>query len=48
VTIRSTLSLLLLAAVPMHVYGAEQWVVATDLWGNNSYQTLQLDVQEVV
>jgi amidase len=45
VTIRSTLSLLLLAAVPMHVYGAEQWVVATDLWGNNSYQTLQLDVQ---
>lgn len=24
-------------------WGGEQWIVATDLWGNRSYQTLELD-----
>ena len=39
------LSSLLLAALPLNVLAAEQWIVATDLWGNKNYQTLILDVQ---
>lgn len=35
----------LLAALPLNALAAEQWIVATDLWGNTNYQTLQLDVQ---
>ncbi|MFL9585280.1 acetamidase/formamidase family protein [Stenotrophomonas sp. AB1(2024)] len=38
-------SLLLLAALPLNALATEQWVVATDLWGNKNYQTLNLDVQ---
>ena len=38
-------SLLLLAALPLNALATEQWVVATDLWGNRNYQTLNLDVQ---
>lgn len=34
---------LLLAALPLNAVAAEQWIVTTDLWGNNHYQTLQLD-----
>ncbi|MEN5264823.1 acetamidase/formamidase family protein [Stenotrophomonas sp. TWI587] len=40
-----TSSLLLLAALPLNASAAEQWVLATDLWGNTHYQTLHLDVQ---
>lgn len=41
----SKLTLLLLAALPLNVLAAEQWIVTTDLWGNKNYQTLHLDVQ---
>ncbi len=34
-------ALALLASAP--AWGGEQWIVATDLWGNRSYQTLELD-----
>jgi len=36
---------LLLAALPLEAPAAEQWIVAIDLWGTKSYQTLDLDVQ---
>lgn len=36
---------LLLAMLPLNALAAEQWIVATDLWGNRNYQTLHLDVQ---
>lgn len=39
------LSALLWAALPLNVLASEQWIVATDLWGNTNYQTLQLDAQ---
>ncbi|WP_269792229.1 acetamidase/formamidase family protein [Stenotrophomonas sp. Iso1] len=39
------LSSLLLAALPLNALGADQWIVATDLWGNTNYQTLTLDIQ---
>ena len=45
VTIALKVSSLLLVALPLNARAAEQWVVATDLWGNTNYQTLQLDVQ---
>ncbi len=38
-------SSLVLAALPLNALAADQWIVATDLWGNTSYQTLTLDVQ---
>lgn len=41
----SKLSSLLLAVLPLNVLASEQWIVATDLWGNKNYQTLALDVQ---
>jgi amidase len=34
---------LLLAVLPPNARAAEQWIVTTDLWGNNNHQTLQLD-----
>ena len=34
-------ALALAASAP--AWGGEQWIVATDLWGNRSYQTLELD-----
>jgi len=34
-------ALALVASAP--AWGGEQWIVATDLWGNRSYQTLELD-----
>lgn len=34
-------ALALAASAP--AWGSEQWIVATDLWGNRSYQTLELD-----
>lgn len=43
--ISSKWTLLLLAVLPLNVLASEQWVVATDLWGNKNYQTLNLDVQ---
>lgn len=45
VPISSKWTLLLLAVLPLNVLATEQWVVATDLWGNKNYQTLNLDVQ---
>lgn len=38
-------SSLLIAALPLNVCAADQWIVATDLWGNTQYQTLHLEVQ---
>ena len=45
VTLSWKVSSLLLAALPLNAVAADQWIVATDLWGNTNYQTLQLDVQ---
>ncbi|QNR96978.1 acetamidase/formamidase family protein [Stenotrophomonas sp. 169] len=42
-TIAWKLTSLLLAAAPLDAFAAEQWIIGTDLWGNTSYQTLQLD-----
>lgn len=39
------LSSLLLAILPSSALVSEQWIVATDLWGNTNYQTLQIDAQ---
>lgn len=36
----------LLALLPLNALAAEQWIVATDLWGSRNYQTLQVDVQD--
>ncbi|MCF7752185.1 acetamidase/formamidase family protein [Bacillus subtilis subsp. subtilis] len=36
---------MLLAALPLNAFAAEQWIVTTDLWGNHNYQTLQWEVQ---
>ncbi|KRG62801.1 acetamidase [Stenotrophomonas humi] len=35
----------LLLALPLNALAADQWIVATDLWGNTNYQTLTLDIQ---
>lgn len=43
-TIAWKLSSLLLLALPLHAPAAEQWIMATDLWGNTHYQTLQLEL----
>ncbi len=40
-----TLSSLLLSAFPFTSLAADQWILATDLWGNSARQTLDLDVQ---
>jgi len=45
VTMLWKVSSLLLAALPLNAVAADQWIVATDLWGNTNYQTLQLEVQ---
>jgi len=45
VTMSWKVSSLLLAALPLNAVAADQWIVATDLWGNTNYQTLQLEVQ---
>jgi amidase len=39
----STLALTLAASAS--AWGGEQWIVATDLWGNRSYQTLELETR---
>lgn len=39
------LSSLLLSAFPFTSFAADQWILATDLWGNTARQTLDLDVQ---
>lgn len=39
------LSSLLLSAFPFSTLAADQWILATDLWGNTGRQTLNLDVQ---
>jgi len=44
-TLSWKVSSLLLAALPLNAVAADQWIVATDLWGNTNYQTLQLEVQ---
>ena len=38
-------SSLLLSVLPLHALAAEQWILATDLWGNSAKQTLNLDVK---
>ncbi|MGE8234589.1 MAG: hypothetical protein ACN6OR_14460, partial [Stenotrophomonas sp.] len=38
-------SSLLLSVLPLHALAADQWILATDLWGNSARQTLNLDVQ---
>lgn len=40
-----TLSSLLLSVLPLNALAADQWILATDLWGNSAQQTLNLDVQ---
>jgi len=45
VTVSWKVSSLLLAALPLNAVAADQWIVATDLWGNTNYQTLRLEVQ---
>lgn len=45
VTMSWKVSSLLLAALPLNAVAADQWIVATDLWGNTNYQTLRLEVQ---
>ncbi len=35
----------LLATLPLSATATEQWIVALDLWGTRSYQTLELEVQ---
>lgn len=42
----SKLPFLLLAALPLNALAADQWIVATDLWGSKNYQTLTMDVQD--
>jgi len=39
------LPLLLSSAFPLTTLAADQWILATDLWGNTARQTLNLDVQ---
>ncbi|WP_211263730.1 acetamidase/formamidase family protein [Stenotrophomonas terrae] len=39
------LSSLLLFVLPLNALAADQWILATDLWGNSAQQTLNLDVQ---
>lgn len=46
VPISLRLPALLLALLPLDALAADQWIVATDLWGNHNYQTLHLDVQD--
>jgi acetamidase/formamidase len=38
-------SSLLLSAFPLAALASDQWILATDLWGNSARQTLNLDVQ---
>lgn len=38
-------SSLLLSAFPIAALASDQWILATDLWGNSARQTLNLDVQ---
>ena len=45
-TIAWKLSSLLLLVTPLDALAAEQWIMATDLWGNRSYQTLQMEVRD--
>jgi len=40
-----TLSSLLLSVLPLNALAADQWILATDLWGNSAQQILNLDVQ---
>jgi len=40
-----TLSSLLLSVLPLNALAADQWILASDLWGNSAQQTLNLDVQ---
>ncbi len=39
------LPLLLSSAFPLTTLATDQWILATDLWGNTARQTLNLDVQ---
>lgn len=39
------LPLLLSSAFPLTTLAADQWILATDLWGNTARRTLNLDVQ---